>query len=349
MSLLFIDSFDHLDTATLPNKYDTTPGGWTTINAAAGRNSTKGLRLLSTSVSTTALRKTLPTGDVFIVGIAVNLTSGLPASEKALFVFKDNTTAQVSISISSDGKVRAYRGTIASGTLLGTSSSSINSSGYHYFEAKVTINNTSGTVEVRQDTIALLALSGVNTRQSANNQATLLDLFCNEDGTSTYSFTLLDADDLYICDDAGSVNNDFLGDRRVEAVLPDADGAAANWVPNGATFNFQCVDEVPPDGDTTYVETTITPGDDDTYSFPNLVTTSGTVAGIAINLNARKTDAGTQTLSAIADLSASRTTSAGQTIGVTYSNYQSIQETKPGGGAWTITDVNNSEFGMITV
>ena len=46
----------------------------------------------------------------------------------------------------------------------------------------------------------------------------------------------LDIDDLYICDGTGSApHNTFLGDCRVDTLLPTADGTAQQWTPSTGT------------------------------------------------------------------------------------------------------------------
>ena len=60
-------------------------------------------------------------------------------------------------------------------------------------------------------------------------------------------------DDIYVLDDAGSDNTDFLGDCRVETIFPDADGNENDFTASPAVSNYLNVDDGgSPDDDTTY-------------------------------------------------------------------------------------------------
>jgi hypothetical protein len=343
MSLLFGDSFDHYVTADLPIKYDSTPGSNFTINAAAGRNSTAGFRNSGNS-NQTPLKKAIPNLGTVIIGFSLDMKGSFPASTTCLLAFRDNTTFQVTIAIGTDGKVRVYRGNIASGTLLGTSTNSISNTGHHYVEVKVKIDPSVGTVEFRYDNVALIALTGQNTRTSANSFATNI-LFCSvEDGTTSYSLSACDIDDLYICDSAGSVNNDFLGDVRVECLFPTGAGNYAQFTPSTGS-NHTCVDETAQNGDTDTVSSA-TVGNIDSYAYGNPTPSSGSVKGVIVTSVAKKDDGGSRLITGHARLSSTDLAGADISLGNSYKSQQTVLETKPGGGAWSLTDVANAEFGV---
>lgn len=52
-----------------------------------------------------------------------------------------------------------------------------------------------------------------------------------DEGVASFGFTTAWLDDLFIRDASGSVNNGWLGDRRVATLLPDGDTTTAGWSP----------------------------------------------------------------------------------------------------------------------
>ncbi len=72
-------------------------------------------------------------------------------------------------------------------------------------------------------------------------------------------------DDFYLLDCTTSPNDDFLGALKIYALPPTAN-ANVHWTPLAGT-NWSEVNEVPPDGDTSYVFAD-SPGDTDQYVYP---------------------------------------------------------------------------------
>jgi len=105
------------------------------------------------------------------------------------------------------------------------------------------------------------------------------------------------------------------------------------------------VDETTPNDDTDYVESG-TAGDKDTYTYTNLTPTAGTVYGVQILPYVRKTDAGARSIKSIARHSGTEVDGPEQVLGTSFVYARDIREAKPGGGAWSISDVNGAEFGV---
>lgn len=53
-------------------------------------------------------------------------------------------------------------------------------------------------------------------------------------------------DDMYVNDSTGSINNDYLGEISVVALLPDADGTPQEWTPSTGSTAYEILDNVPP-------------------------------------------------------------------------------------------------------
>jgi hypothetical protein len=187
----------------------------------------------------------------------------------------------------------------------------------------------------------VLNLAGVDTKGAFGTGATKFDaLQVRTTGPSL-------CDDLYVCNEAGAANNDFLGDVAVEVLRPNGNGAASGMVGSdgNSTDNWQLVDEAVVatadwvEGDNT--------GEKDTYAFTDsaFAAPSG-CAGVIVFAHALKTDAGARTLRLVSRSGGAEATSADKALGTAYGWVSHVFETKPDGAAWTLADVAAAEFGV---
>jgi len=342
MALRFCDSFDHYETADITMKWSSTGGISPTIGVV-GRNGTSGLRLANLLGS--SISKTIDNQQTWIIGFAVSIAS-LPASDLPIVQIIDSSTTQVTFCIASDGKIKAYRGeSWSGGTLLGTSSSGIGAGSFYYLELKVIIDNTIGAVEVRINASSVLSLTGVDTQVTANAYANVIMI--GEDSGASVLQT--DIDDLVILDGTGSVNSNFIGDVRVEALLPNGDGNYSQWTPVGSATNYQNVDENPPDDDTTYnVEGTS--GQKDSFAIQNVSLVTGTVKGLVTHMATRKDDAGTRQIRRFVRVSGTDYAGSAVTVQSSYIYNSEVLETNPNTSSpWSLTELNVLEAGVEVV
>lgn len=333
MSLLYIDGWD-VDTAVAPP--DRWTGGGTQTSIVGGGRTGNRLSLANLSLAR-SVQHAFAATDVVIVGIAILRESNLNAA--VMVALTESGTTHVDLRMTATGQVTLTR----NGTVLGTSTFVAAAGVWAYYEIKVLISDTVGTVELRVNGSSTpdISLTGLDTRNGGTGVVNSITL--SDPGGSGTSF-----DDLYICDDAGSApNNDFLGDVKVETLRPSGNGNSSQLVGSdgNSTDNYLLVDETTPDSDTTYVESA-TVGDKDTYAYGDLATTTGTVYGVQLSPSVRKTDAGLRSVCSVARLSGTETDSADKVLSTTYQHMTDMRETKPGGGAWTISDVNSAEFGI---
>jgi len=137
---------------------------------------------------------------------------------------------------------------------------------------------------------------------------------------------------------------------KIECILPAANGYINQWAVFPGGDNYTAVDETAPNGDTDYVYTSGT-GFIDSYAFSNLTTVSGSVFGVQVLPYARKDDAGSRSITP--NIYISGVAYSGESvfsIGNTYTYYPEIFDTSPAtSSAWTIAEVNASEFGITMV
>lgn len=335
MTLRFVDSFDHYASADFSQKY-TSASGPPSISAGNGRRSTACLRLTSTLQN---VLRVLDSQSTWIVGFSFRVSS-LPGSDAAFLTFMDAGTNQCDVRLRSDGTIRVTR----NGTTLATSSNSLSTATTYYIETKIVINNSTGTLEVRVNGSSTnwISITGQDTQNTANATANTIQLTGVAGGFNT------DIDDLYVCDGAGSTNNDFLGDVRVDCYLPNGNGNSSQLTgsDSNSTDNYLLVDEASQNGDTDYVQSA-TVNQKDTYAYADMSHNPASIFGVQINMVAKKDDSGNRSICSVIRSGGSDTDGTSQALSTTYSDYRQISETDPNtSAAWTRTNLNSAEFGV---
>ena len=275
-----------------------------------------------------SVSKTLDAQATWYVGAAFLTPSG------TLIALLDGGSSQISVATVTGGHLAVYRGA----TLLATGATVLSSGVWYYVELGATINSSTGSYTLKINGVTELTASGVNTQSTGNASANTIQI-----GSMSNSAKV---DDLYVCDGQGSVNNTFLGDVRVQALLPASDGGETQWTPSAGTTHYSLVDEVPPDGDTSYVYSS-TAGQVDVYGMSAIAASTGTVKGVQWLAYARKDDAGTRTIAPLIRISSTDYAGSDQNIGTSYTYYLQVYEEDPStSAAWTIAGVNAAEMGI---
>lgn len=338
MTLRFIDGANGYDTAHITRKWTANFSG--TINATSGRRGGPGLRFANWNDAT---RLTLDLQSTWVVGFGFRCTA-LPSVRRGLLgcLLVSAGITQCSISINPDGTITAHRDWPPSNVVLGTSSAVVTAGTYCYLEVRFVINQTAGSIEVRKDGVVILSVTSVDTQVhasiAASDQFQFLITSSSEAGT-------IDFDDIYICDGNGIINNNFLGDLRVDAVFPNGAGNSSVFTPSTGS-NWQNVDDTPSDDDATYNSASGV-GAIDLYAFPDIAPTVGTVFGIASYLTMKKDDSDPHTARDLIRRSATNYSGTTKTLTTSYAMYTEIHEIDPSTLAqWTIANVNAAEFGL---
>lgn len=338
MALLFMDGFDHYATADLAKKYNSA-GASCVIASASGRRSGGALRHTS---STPGVTKTLPAAQSFVIGLAFNASSFAigPAQIAGLL---DAGTTQCSLMLNVDGTLSVVRGT---GTAVtgGTSAYALSAGVYAYIEWKVTISDSIGasSCKVRVNGADVITVAtGQDLKQTANATANQVKFGPN----SSISTITHDNDDLYVCDQSGPTNNDFLGDVRIDTLYPAGAGNYTQFTPS-AGANYTCVDETAPNT-TDYVDGA-TVGDRDSYAMGNLAAiASQAVYGVQVNAAILKDDAGAKSASTFVRSVSTNGDGASAALGTSQAYVSQVFETDPNGAiAWTEASVNAMEAGV---
>jgi hypothetical protein len=132
-------------------------------------------------------------------------------------------------------------------------------------------------------------------------------------------------------DASGSYQNAAVGyDCRKLTKLPSGAGSFTQWTPNGASSNWQCVDDLDPDGDSTYVSTAAT--NYDSYSMGS-AGLAGIPSMVVARSIARKNDALTRKLQNGVLSGSSKGLGTAATLSTVYSIYDTCISVDPATGA----------------
>jgi len=341
--LKFIDGFDQYGTvASVPSGVEEVwPSNNNPVNfrVRAGRIGGESLEIVVSSGTGFITTKNLGNLATIISGVALNVQNALTTNIIMEIREDDNTTQGFNVLLNSDGKLSARRGTT---TLATTAAAQVVLNTWVYIEMKVSVAEA-GSYDIRVNGVSVLSNGSVDTRAgTTNNYGNRVRLYGPVGGAGSGHFY----DDFYVCDATGSVNNDFLGDRRVVTIFPNADTADEDFALSAGSDSFALLDDNGLDDDTTYVESaTVT--DRDLFDFEN-VGALANINGIQHSVIARKTDVDNFELDLVTKSSSTTDVAASQTVGSTsYDSFFRIQELDPNtAAAWTGTNLDAAQFGF---
>lgn len=218
---------------------------------------------------------------------------------------------------------------------------------WHYIEFGAKIHDTTGWCELRQDGVAIARFDGDTSNGGSDNLIDLVRFQESGGGPNAYFI-----DDVYILNEQGSVNNSWLGDTRCFPLYPDGNGTSSTPLSGSdgnSTDNFLLVDEAGAPDIADYVFSTVD-GDQDTYTFEDLPVIVGTIRGLEVRAHAAKDDTGTKQIRLITRRGGTDSFGPDHVLAAIplYQTHHDVHELDPhaGPGAWTITNINGTEWGV---
>lgn len=349
MSLLWIDGFDHYgaDAARLTEGVYASASGVTLSNL----NPRTGARAARVGGGfETGLRRIFGE-DLDAVGVGYAfLIPTLPSDSGSLCLatFRTNgNTAHCSLMVSSTGQLVLRRGE-RTGEILGTSAPVVAAGAYQHFECRVGIGDTDGTFEARLNGVTVLNLSGLDNRVNADPMA---QVQIGTSGQGTFGFpAYMMVDDLFAWSDAGTSNNDFIGDKKVYTGFPNADTAVEEWSPSIGANSYAMLDNVPPQDATEYLAAA-DPGLTSQFGLDDLPTEVVAIAGIMTAVRTFKSDAGDAKVRVDIDNGTSPA-AAGADHALTQAPrwYHDVFEVDPAtASAWTAEGFNTAELALTRI
>jgi len=213
---------------------------------------------------------------------------------------------------------------------------------WYYVELKVTARDgTDGEYELRVDEVTDISDTGVNLANTAADGADVVKFAATTTNSSW--------DDIYINDDQGGQNDDFLGDSTIRGILPTAEGTTNVWVPSTGTNNAALVDDTAATpNDTDYVRG-VNNGDLDLYAYANLAgLINGPIAGIMVTSDMRMETTGTATVKVVVRQGGVNRDGDTHTVnGTPVRGYTQVIENSPDDSApWEVADLDAMELGV---
>jgi hypothetical protein len=288
MALLWVEGFEKygesgtsigsIDTNwnVLAFKYLTDDAQLLTIET--GRYGSKALGMASSSLYLQT--PTLTSNDTLICGLAFKVEafgSGIRVMDFRAIGNFGNSVAYRSLTITAlnTGEISITR----QSTVLATSNSAnLQDDTWYYLEVKVKAATSGGTVNIVLDGTPLLDYTGNTDAAGLGAYSSILLRTATGDVTRF--------DDWYICDGTGSVNNDILGDCRIEALTPESD-ASGNWTANTGGDLYAMVDSVKLNDD--FISETVS-GNQAIFETNNISANAatGTIVGLMVTCDSQQ-------------------------------------------------------------
>ena len=248
-----------------------------------------------------------------------------PASgDEIIFRFRDGSGNQkLEVRLNSSGKLAAYDST----TTLITTGSTVLASGTWYALSSTCANGASASWEVRIGGVS--EISGTNNLGTNGSGSVNLGKSLNRNGNTV---------DFYYDDFAWS-NSAYPPDGIARLLKPNANGANQSWsIGAGSGSHYQQVNEIPPDGDTTYLLSPLVTNDLETEQLQTGTSqsVSGTINTVKSCADLKQNVTGGTARVVLVSGATTDTTSADFTAGSSYALIQKMYDTDPNtGAAWT--------------
>ncbi len=282
MSLIFIDGFDHY--SSIRRKYQVASG---LENPAfvAGRFGGNAIEKQSANGAGTNTRG-LGTQTEIFAGIAVRFPA-FPGNTESIWRITDiGGATRCSVTVTPTGIVSILAGgQVASGAVP------LSTGVWAYLEIHYTAKNSGGIAELRINEVVVGTITG-DTTTGAEDDIAGIQILGNQPSIGKQYLL----DDMYVLNADGTSNNTYLGDVRITTMAATADANSNDWTPKDSLIgNFDEVDEVLLDSDTSYVESGLVGAaeDYDNESFASRGVVPGAIFGVQVSNSTKRTDAGT--------------------------------------------------------
>ena len=220
-------------------------------------------------------------------------------------------------------------------TLVTDTTSNSTNTDWHVFAVRVLVDDAAGTVTIKKNGTQIVAFDEQDTNNGgAIPQIESFRLNGTHAGTTWF-------DDLIVIDTAdATAPTDFIDvSARVDTLMPDGD-EETSWTPLSGTTHYEMLDDVPSDGDTTYVESA-------SVNARALCTldaigyTPTTIYGVKATAVAKEDTAGSLEVAPAIKIGSTHYTGTAVAIDTSYKRLAHTWTTNPSSAvAWTRADVN---------
>lgn len=273
MSLLWTEGGEVRQEATyFTRAYQTVAGALTSV-AAPRRGGAGSLRATNFTLTTYPLVGS--DTNTWILGFGY-YAEAIPGT--TVTVMNASAVAQMNLAFVTGTTLNTFKIQVKRGSTVLATTAELQLNRWHYFELKVVVRtSTNGSFDLHDNGVSILSASGINTANTGSDGASVFQL--------NWGGAAVRIDDVYICDNAGGIHDDFLGPQVILGINPDGDGASSQWITsNGLTPHFSLVDDPansPSDSDRVDSNTD---GDLDLYTFSDTseIASDGVVTGLVV-------------------------------------------------------------------
>jgi hypothetical protein len=259
------------------------------------------------------------------------------------------------VGLNNSGQIIMLHGTHNSVTaareiILGGDRNVVFQNGWYYMEVEYLAHATAGYCKCRIDGVERLVYTGNTLNTTASDSSfNAMRISPGNSYSLGVGFPTTWVDDMYYLSREGTNFNDYQGDCVVVSRFPNVDVAPNQMTPLSGTAHYAMVNQTF-DDDATYLSTLLN-AQEEWFGAPNLPSSVITVLGAQVQSLGKKDAASTSGFQTGARISGGGSTlwSPTKTMNTTYQEKSLLLPTKPGGGAWTVADANNIEFGFKTV
>lgn len=228
------------------------------------------------------------------------------------------------------------------GSLLAASTNNIISiNTWYHVELKAVSDQSAGEVELKVDGTTVATANTLNTDRNGDGKWSSAIL--SPIGNLLHNVIF---DNLYICNDQGSTNNDFLGECFVRTLAPTSDAGPNDGSPASGNDHYEMVNYRWESGTSNYI-TLNTDGDKEMFGFESLSDTANNF-GLCLASLIKRSTANPIKINQVFKSGASETSL--NSVSVPPSNrfgVQHIIETNPDtSNLWTYSEINSGEFGF---
>lgn len=257
-----------------------------------------------------------------------------------------NSTPMFTVQFAAMGIVYVWRGYPGTNFLGRSDAGAFQQSQWFFCEIGSLISSTSGTIQVRVNTVPVIDLVAVNNNGGGRGTFNAVMFGGQQSGFNTgYEFHI---DDMYFCDAAGSLNNSYLGNVRVKSQFAASAGDSTQFSIGGsspAPTNWQSVLNTALNDNQFVYDSTV--GDEDLYHVQAIINSSSLVHAVQVSGGYRMDDSTQRVARNVLKSGGSTTTGADHYINQNYTMYRDIFELDPSTGvSFTGAGANGMQVGV---
>jgi len=312
--LRFADSFDHYGSIA-----NMSAGLWAeltqaSISSAQSRTGGNSLLLTGGGGGAPAIARLALNGpalDVIGVGFGIYFPALPSINNNCLFQLASNANSPLLTMIfNPSGSITINKGDY-NGSLIEVTDNLITAGTFHHIELRAFMDDTAGEFELHVNGVVQLQLGSLDLGTTKVSQSAWRRR--NVGGSADPQYI----DDIFVWDETGDFNNTFMGPLRILTTFADGESSPQDWTAVGASTIHEAIDEVPPDGDTSYAGAG-TVGNKATLTLPEIPPEVDKVAGIYVPALARIDEAGTGSI-VVSMISGSESINGGESTPLTTS------------------------------